>query len=114
MRNLGILIVLSVAALAQTPTAGQNPAQPASVSVKTTTAQTAQGGKPSPSGAKVSAASVAAPKVKAVSGKATPSASQTKAVSVKTGAASKAAPLAAQTKAVSVQGTTTAKPAGSS
>src|ERR1700737_4129658 len=98
MRNLGILIVLSAAAFAQTPTAGQNPAQPASVSVNPATTQAAQGGKPSPSGAKVSAARGAATKVKAVSvqptasaGKAAPSKSQTKAVSVHA-AAGKAAP----------------------
>ncbi|MCU1270674.1 MAG: hypothetical protein JWN74_1968 [Acidobacteriaceae bacterium] len=121
MRNLGILIVLSVAALAQTPTTGQNSAQPASVSVKPPTTQTAQGGKPSPSGAKVSAASVAATKAKAVSvrpaasaGK-TGSTSQTKAVSVQSASAGKAAPSTSQTKAVSVQATAAAgKPTSSS
>ena len=57
MRNLGILIVLSVAAFAQSPTAGQTPAQPASVSVNPATLESVAGQeKPSPSGAKVSAA----------------------------------------------------------
>jgi hypothetical protein len=117
MRNLGILIVLSVAAFAQTPTAEQNPAHPASVSVQPATTQD---GKPSPNGAKVSAASVAATKVKAVSvqtkasaGKAAPSKVQTKAVSVKAVAAGKAAPSSSQTKAVSVQATAAGKPATS-
>jgi Tfp pilus assembly protein PilP len=120
MRNLGILIVLSVAALAQTPTAGQNPAQPAPVSVKPATTQAAQGGKPSPSGAKMSAASVAATKKKAVSVQAKSSAartagstSQTKAVSVKAAAAPKTAPPAAQTKTVSVQTAAAGKTAAS-
>jgi Tfp pilus assembly protein PilP len=110
MRNLGIFVLLSVAAFAQTPTAGQDPAQPASVSVKPATTQVAQGGKPSPSGAKVSAASVAATKTKAVSvhakssaAKAGPSASQPKTVSVKATPAGKAAPSALPTKTVSVQ-----------
>ena len=128
MRNLGILIVLSVAAFAQSPTAGQTPAQPASVSVNPATTQAAQGSKPSPSGAKVSATSVAATKKKAVSAqakasaaktasaaKAAPSASQTKAVSVKTAATGKPAASASQTKAVSVQSPMAAgKPVGSS
>ena len=122
MRNLGILIVLSVAAFAQSPTAGQTPAQPASVSVNPATTQAAQGNKPSPSGAKMSAASVAAAKKKAVSmqakasaAKTAPSASQTKAVSVKTAATGKPAASASQTKAVSVQSPMAAgKPVGSS
>ena len=119
MRNLGILIVLSVAALAQTPTGGQNPAQPASVSVKPATAQAAQGGKPSPSGAKVSAASVAAKKkavsvqVKSSAAKTAGATSQTKAISVKAAAAPKTMPSAAQTKAVSVQTAAAGKAAAS-
>jgi Tfp pilus assembly protein PilP len=119
MRNLGIFIILSVAAFAQTPTAGQDPAQPASVSVKPATTPVAQGAKPSPNGAKVSAASVAATKTKAVSvhakssaAKAGPSASQPKTVSVKATPAGKAAPSALPTKTVSVQAA--AKPANSS
>jgi Tfp pilus assembly protein PilP len=121
MRNLSILIILSVAAFGQTPTTGQSSAQPASVSVKPPTTQTAQGGKPSPSGAKVSAASVATTKARAVSvrpaasaGK-TGSTSQTKAVSVQSASAGKATPSTSQTKAVSVQATTAAgKPTSSS
>jgi Tfp pilus assembly protein PilP len=70
MRTLGTLILLSAAAFAQTPTAVQNPAAPAAVSVQPATNK-AQAGKPSPNGAKASTTS-AAPKAKAtVSAKAT-------------------------------------------
>jgi Tfp pilus assembly protein PilP len=68
----------------------------------------------------VSAASVAATKAKAVSvhakasaAKATPSKSQTKAISVQTAAASKAAASASQAKAVSAQASAAVKLAGS-
>lgn len=72
MRTLGTLILLSAAAFAQTPTAVQTPAAPATVSVQPATTPAAQAGKPSPNGAKASGAS-AAPKAKAtVSVKATP------------------------------------------
>src|SRR5256714_2261199 len=64
MRNLGTLILLSAAAFAQTPTAVQTPAAPATVSVQPATTRAAQTGKPSPNGAKASATTVA-PKAKA-------------------------------------------------
>lgn len=64
MRTLGILILLSAAAFAQTPTAVQNPAAPATVSVQSATTRAAQTGKPSPNGAKATTTSVA-PKAKA-------------------------------------------------
>jgi Tfp pilus assembly protein PilP len=64
MRNLGTLILLSAAAFAQTPTAVQTPAAPATVSVQPATSSAAQTGKPSPNGAKATATSVA-PKAKA-------------------------------------------------
>jgi hypothetical protein len=64
MRNLGTLILLSAAAFAQTPTAVQTPAAPATVSVQPATTRAAQTGKPSPNGAKATATSVA-PKAKA-------------------------------------------------
>jgi Tfp pilus assembly protein PilP len=107
MRTLGTLILLSAAAFAQAPTAVQNPAAPATVSVQPATNKT-QAGKPSPNGAKASAASVT-PKTKAaVSVKATSTAktatSTQKAVSVK--------PAVSSAKAASVQAS--AKPAVSS
>lgn len=117
MRNLGILILLSAAALAQTPTAAQTPAAPATVTVGTL--ETSQPGKPSPSGAKVSAASGAAtPKAKAVSvrsagaGKTT-SVAQKKAVSAKAAAAGKPATSVPKVAAVSVKTSAAAKPASS-
>ena len=63
MRTLGTLILLSAAAFAQTPTAVQNPAAPATFSVQPATNK-AQAGKPSPNGAKANT-TTAAPKVKA-------------------------------------------------
>src|SRR3954469_3094071 len=72
MRNLGTLILLSAAAFAQNPTAGQTPVAPATVSVQSATPRTPQTTKPSPNGAKASATS-AVPKAKpAVSVKAAP------------------------------------------
>jgi hypothetical protein len=111
MRNLGILILLSVAAFAQTPTAVQNPAAPATVSVQPATTHAVQTGKPSPSGVKVSAASVA-PKGKAVSvqaaaGKPAMPASKTKVQA----AAVKPASAATNGKTVPVQ-SATVNPAG--
>jgi Tfp pilus assembly protein PilP len=100
MRNLGILILLSVAAFAQTPTAVQNPAAPAMVSVKPATTHPAQTGKPSPSGAKVSVASVG-PKAKVVS---------VPAAAVKPDTAAKNAKAATNAKTVAVQ-SATVKPA---
>lgn len=104
MRTLGTLILLSAAAFAQTPTAVQNPAPaPATVSVQHATNKT-QAGKPSPNGAKASAASVT-PKTKpAVSVKATsgtkPAASTQKAVSVQ----ASAKPVAGNAKVSSISG----------
>lgn len=103
MRTLGTLILLSVAALAQAPTAVQNPTAPATVSVQPTKTVTA--GKPSPNGAKASG-TITTPKVKpAVSVKVVPAAkpatSTQKAVSVK--------PAASTAKAASVA--TSGKPA---
>ena len=107
MRTLGTLILLSAAAFAQTPTAVQNPAAPATVSMQPATNEV-QAGKPSPNGAKASATS-AAPKAKAaVSVKVTPVAkpakSTQKTVSVK--------PAVSPAKAASVQAS--AKPIASS
>jgi hypothetical protein len=107
MRTLGTLILLSAAAFAQTPTAAQNPAAPATVSVQPATNK-AQVGKPSPNGAKAST-TTAAPKAKAtVSAKATsaakPATSTQKSVSVK--------PAVSTAKAASVQAS--AKPVVSS
>ena len=105
MRTLGTLILLSAAAFAQTPTAVQNPAAPATVSVQPATNK-AQVGKPSPNGAKASTTS-AAPKAKAtVSAKATSAAKPAtqKSVSVK--------PAVSTAKAASVQAS--AKPVVSS
>ena len=45
MRTLGTLILLSAAAFAQTPTAVQNPAAPATVSVQPATTHPAPAGK---------------------------------------------------------------------
>ena len=71
MRTLGTLILLSAAAFAQTPTAVQNPAAPATVSVQPTKTATAH--KPSPNGVKTTGAT--APSVKpAVSVKVVPAA----------------------------------------
>jgi Tfp pilus assembly protein PilP len=96
MRTLGTLILLSAAAFAQTPTAVQNPAAPATVSVQPTT-NTA---KPSPNGAKASTTSVV-PKTKAAgSVKATSVATQ-KPVSVKSKVTPKANPITAGTKSPS-------------
>ena len=110
MRNLGILILLSAAAFAQTSTAAQNSTAPAAVSVQSTTAQTAQAGKPSPNGAKASPTN-AGPRVKAVSVKAPAAKSGTlapkpKPVSVQV--AAKPALSAPKVKTVSAQ--TTGKP----
>jgi Tfp pilus assembly protein PilP len=106
MRTLGTLILLTAAAFAQTPTAVQNPAAPATVSVQPTTAQA---GKPSPNGAKTSAAGLA-PKAKAVSVKpaAKPPVSSPKTSTILVGAKTAATSPAA--KAVSVHAAA-AKPA---
>jgi hypothetical protein len=98
MRTLGTLILLSAAAFAQTPTAVQNPAVPATVSVQ----PTANTAKPSPNGAKASATS-AAPKTKAAgSMKATsaakPGSPTQKPVLVKSKITPKANPISAGTK----------------
>lgn len=120
-RTLGTLILLSAAAFAQTPTAVQTPAAPATVSVQPATNK-AQAGKPSPNGVKASAANVA-PKTKAaVSVK--PVVSTAKAPSVQASAkpvvsSQKAKPISAATKSVSAASATkavsvkvaTAKPA---
>ena len=117
MRNLGILILLSAAALAQTPTAAQTPATPAPVTGGTL--ETSQPAKPSPSGAKVSAASAAAAsKAKAVSVKPakalkTTSVAQKKATSAKAAAAGKPATSVPKVAAVSVKTSAVAKPASS-
>jgi hypothetical protein len=101
MRTLGTLILISAAAFAQTPTALQNPAAPATVSVQSATNK-AQVGKPSPNGAKAST-TTAAPKAKAtVSAKATsaakPATLAQKSVSVKP-AVSTAKPASVQASA---------------
>lgn len=96
MRTLGTLILLSAAAFAQTPTAVQNPAAPATVSVQPATNK-AQVGKPSPNGAKAST-TTAKPKAKA-------------AVSVK--ATSTAKPATPAQKTVSVKPTVSTAKAGS-
>ncbi|PYV52515.1 MAG: hypothetical protein DMG92_00700 [Acidobacteria bacterium] len=117
MRNLGILILLSGAAVAQTPTAVQTPAAPATVTVGTL--QTSQPGKPSPRGAKLSGAAVAtASKGKAVSKKTlgtakTTSVVQKKAVSVNAVAVGKPATAAGKSAAAPAKVSAAAKPASS-
>ncbi len=112
MRTLGTLILLSAAAFAQTPTAVQNPAAPATVSVQPATTHPAPAAKPSPSGAKASgSSSTPKPKpavsVKAAKGTNNASTANAKAASAQA-PAGKPILVAPKGKAVSVQA---AKPA---
>lgn len=63
MRNLGILLLLSAAAFAQTPAVAQNSAVPPTVKVNASTDHASQSAKPAPAHIKVSAAT-AKPKSK--------------------------------------------------